>query len=146
MQPIADRMAHTLYTISKNFQFSTRILMGSINSTIYYVVLIANPIGRNLAHWKSLRNHLEILCHPIWNLVYIQISDLSHLCLMMYMYEDPISLVRCRCINIIIWCICINIISLMCINMTSLWHNEHLQICICINIRYLLSLSIDVHV
>ena len=48
MQPIADRVAQNLETISKNFQFSTRrtrILVGFI---IYYLVLIVNPMGRIL--------------------------------------------------------------------------------------------------
>jgi len=42
------RMAQNLQNISENFQFSTRrtkILMGIIISTIYYVVLIVYPMG-----------------------------------------------------------------------------------------------------
>jgi len=42
-RPIADRMAQNLEIVSKNFQFitrRTRILMGFIICTIYYVVLI----------------------------------------------------------------------------------------------------------
>jgi len=49
--PIANRMAQNLEIISKNFQFSTRrtrILMGFIIFTIYYVVLVVNPTGRTL--------------------------------------------------------------------------------------------------
>jgi len=70
LKPIADRMAQHLEIISKNFQFSTRrtrILMGFI---IDYLVLIVNPVGRILVRWKSFRNNLEILCHPICNRLY----------------------------------------------------------------------------
>jgi len=51
IQPIADRMAQNLEIVSKHFQFGTRrtrILMGFIISTIHYVVLIVNPMGRFL--------------------------------------------------------------------------------------------------
>jgi len=51
IQPIADRVAQNFEIISEKFQFSTRrtsILMGFIISTIYYVVLIVNPMGRIL--------------------------------------------------------------------------------------------------
>jgi len=44
-------VAQNLEIISKNFQFSTRrsrILMDFMISTIYYVVLIMNPMGRIL--------------------------------------------------------------------------------------------------
>ena len=71
IQPIADRVAQHLEIISKNFQFSTRrtrILMGFI---IHYLILIVNPMGRILVRWKSFRNTLEMLCHPICNLLYI---------------------------------------------------------------------------
>ena len=47
-QSIADRVAQHIEILSKNFQFSTRrtgILMGF---TIYYLVLIVNPMGRVL--------------------------------------------------------------------------------------------------
>ena len=67
VQPIADRVALHLEIISKNIQFSTRrtrILMGCIT---YYLVLIVNPMGRILARWKSFRNNLEMLGHPICN-------------------------------------------------------------------------------
>ena len=67
LQPIADRVAQHFEIISKNFQSSTRptrILMGFI---IYFLVLIVNPMGRILIHWKSFRNNLEMLCHPICN-------------------------------------------------------------------------------
>jgi len=70
VQPIPDGVAHNLEIISKNFEFSTRrtrILMGFI---IYYMVLIVNPMGRVLVRWKSLKNNLEILCHPICNRLY----------------------------------------------------------------------------
>jgi len=70
VQPIADRVAQHLEIISKNFQFSTRrtrILMGFI---IYYLVQIVNPMGRILVRWKSFRNNLEMLCHPICNWLY----------------------------------------------------------------------------
>ena len=48
VQPIADRVAPHLEILSKPFQLSnkrTRILMGC---TIYYLVLIVNPMGRIL--------------------------------------------------------------------------------------------------
>ena len=67
IQPIADRVALNLEITSKNFQFNTRrirILMGFL---IYYLVLIENPMSRILVRWKSLRNNLETLCHPICN-------------------------------------------------------------------------------
>jgi len=70
IQPIADRVALNLEIISKNFQFGTRrtrILMGC---TMYYLVLIVNPIGRILVRSKSSRNNLEIQCHPICNRLY----------------------------------------------------------------------------
>jgi len=72
IQPIADRVAQHLEIISKNFQFSTRrtsILVGFI---IYCLVLIINPLGRILVRWKSFRNNLEMLCHPICNWLYIE--------------------------------------------------------------------------
>jgi len=72
VQPIADRVAQHLEIISKNFQFSTRrtrILTGFI---IYYLVLIVNPMGRILVCWKSFRNNLEMLCHPIYNWLYLE--------------------------------------------------------------------------
>jgi len=71
IQPIADRVAQHLEIISKNLQFHTRrtrILMGFIN---YYLVLIVNPMGRMLVRWKSFRNNLEMLCHPICNWLYM---------------------------------------------------------------------------
>jgi len=74
IQPIAERVAQSLQTIPKNFQFSARILMGFIISTIYYVVLIANPMGRNLVRWKSFRNNLEILCHPVCKGLYVYMN------------------------------------------------------------------------
>jgi len=49
VQPIVDRAAQNLEITSKNFQFSTRrtkILMEFIIRTIYYVVLIVNPMDR----------------------------------------------------------------------------------------------------
>ena len=77
VQPITDRVAQHLEIISKNFRFSTRrtrILMGFI---VYYLVLIVNPMGRILVRWKSFRNNLEMLCHPICNWLYIQISHVT---------------------------------------------------------------------
>jgi len=65
IQPISDRVVQHLEIISKNFQSGTkctRILMGFI---MYYLVLIANPMGRILVRWKRLRNNLEMLCHPL---------------------------------------------------------------------------------
>jgi len=55
--PIADRMAQNLEIISKTLQLSTRrtrILMGFIVRTIYYVALIVNPMGWILVRWKVL--------------------------------------------------------------------------------------------
>ena len=71
VQPIADRVAQHPEMISKNFEFSTRrtrILMGVI---IYDLVLVVNPMGRILVRWKSFRNNLEMVCHPICNLLYV---------------------------------------------------------------------------
>jgi len=45
--------------------------MGFIISTIHDVVLIVNPMGIILVRWKSLRNNLEILCHPICTRLYL---------------------------------------------------------------------------
>jgi len=86
IQPIADRVAQHLEIISKNFQFSTRrtrILMGFIS---YYLVLIVNPMGRILVRWKSCRNNLKMLCHPICNWLYISSrvtmndAHVTHIC------------------------------------------------------------------
>jgi len=74
LHPIADRVAQNSEIISKKLQFSTRrtrILMGFIVSTIYYVVLIANPMGRIVVRLKKIINHLEILYHPTCNWLYI---------------------------------------------------------------------------
>jgi len=54
IQPNANRVAHNLEIISEKFQFSTRILMGFTIGTIYSLVLIADPIGRNLVGWIFL--------------------------------------------------------------------------------------------
>jgi len=73
IQPIADRVAQHLEIVSKNFRFSTRrtrILMGFI---MYSLVLIVNPMGRILVRWKSFRNNLEMLCHPICNGLYVRL-------------------------------------------------------------------------
>jgi len=43
---------------------------------IYYQVLIVNPMGRILVRWKSFRNNLEMLCHPICNWLYQRIRRL----------------------------------------------------------------------
>jgi len=77
VQPIADRVAQHLEVISQIFQFCTRrtrILMGFI---ICYLVLIVNPMGRILVRWKSFRDNLEMLCHPIcnWLYIYLQMSS-----------------------------------------------------------------------
>jgi len=37
----------------------------------HYLVLFVNPMGRILVRWKSFRNHLEMLCHPIYNRLYL---------------------------------------------------------------------------
>ena len=79
IQPIAARVAHNLEIISKNFQFSTRhtrIVIGFTISNSHYVVLIVNPMGRNMVRRFLFRNNLEILCHPICNwlqVIYIYI-------------------------------------------------------------------------
>ena len=65
IQPIAERVARSLQTISINFQFSTSIFMRFIISTIYSVVLIANPMGRNLVRWKVLEIILRF-CATLW--------------------------------------------------------------------------------
>ena len=70
VQPIVDRAAQNLEIDSREFQFSiwrTRIPMRFMISIIYYVVLIANPMGRIVVRLKCFRNNLEILCHPICN-------------------------------------------------------------------------------
>jgi len=71
IQPIADRVTQNLQIVSTKFQFSTRrtrILVGFI---IYYLVLIVNPMCRILVRWKSFRNNLDMLCHPICNWLYL---------------------------------------------------------------------------
>ena len=72
LQPIPDRVAQHLEIMSQNFQFNTRrtrILMGFV---IYYLALILNPMGRILVRWKSFRDNLEVLCHPICNWLYVE--------------------------------------------------------------------------
>ena len=67
IQPTEDTVAQHFEIISKNFQLSTRrtsILMGLI---VYYLVLIVSPMGRILVRWKSFRNHLGMLCYPMFN-------------------------------------------------------------------------------
>jgi len=49
---------------------------------IYYLVLIVNPMGRILVRWKSFRNILDMLCHPVCNWLYHPIS----LCLSITLY------------------------------------------------------------
>ena len=74
LQPIADKVAQNLENISKKNQFSTRrirILMGFF---IYYLVLIENPLGSIVVCYKSLKNNLEILCHPICNRIYFFVN------------------------------------------------------------------------
>jgi len=81
IQPIADWVAQNLEIISNFFQFSTRrtrILMGFISSIIYYVVLIANPIGRVVVRLKSSGKNFEILCHPICNWLYVAYTSRSN--------------------------------------------------------------------
>jgi len=73
IKPIADRVAHNLEIIAKNLLLNTRrtrIRMGFVLSTIYYVVPILNLTGRILVRCKSFRKNLEILCHPICNQLY----------------------------------------------------------------------------
>ena len=81
IQPVADTVAQNLEIISTNCRFSTgrtRILMGFIISTIYYVVLNVNPMGKILVRWKRFRNNLEILCLPICNQLYSFVWDMTH--------------------------------------------------------------------
>jgi len=77
VQPIADSVAQHLEIFSKNFQFSTRRTRILIEFIIYYLVLIVNPMGRILVRWKSFRNHLEMLWHPICNWLYMT-RDIQH--------------------------------------------------------------------
>ena len=68
IQPITDKGVQNLEIVSQNFQFSTRrtrILMGSINSTILLPGTIVNPMGNILVCGQSFRNNLKILCHHI---------------------------------------------------------------------------------
>jgi len=76
IQPIADRLAQHLEIICTNFQFSTRrtrILIGFIFCNL---ILIVNPMGRILVLWKSFRNNLEMLCHPICNRLHVYLDTL----------------------------------------------------------------------
>jgi len=75
LQPIAERVAQHLEIISKNFQFTTRHTRSLMGFIIYYLVLIANPMSRILVRWKSFRNILEILCHPICNWLYLDAQE-----------------------------------------------------------------------
>jgi len=66
MKQTADRVAHNLEIIAKNFLLNTRrtrIRRGFALSTIYYVVPIVNLTGRILVRCKSFGKNLEILCH-----------------------------------------------------------------------------------
>ena len=79
LQPIADWVAQHLEIISKHFRFSTRRTRTLMGLIIYCLVLIVNPMGRILVRWKSLRNTLEIVCHPICNWLYLMISSVTRL-------------------------------------------------------------------
>ena len=64
----------------------------------YYAVLIVKPMGRILVRWKSLRNNLKIMCHPICNqlemyidifisiYIYIYIHVYVYICINIYTY------------------------------------------------------------
>ena len=88
VEPIADRVAHHLENISKNFRFSTkrtRILMGLI---FYYLVLIVNPMGGILVCWKSFKMNLEIQGHPICNQLYmcVRMCICAYVCVYVHTY------------------------------------------------------------
>ena len=86
IQPIADRVAQHLEIISINFQYSTRrtrILMGFV---IYSLVLIVNPMDRILVRWKSFRNNLEMLCHPMCNVLYFIFTEESNISILTDIY------------------------------------------------------------
>jgi len=104
VQPIANRVAQHVETISKNFQFSTsrtRILMGFI---IYYLVLIVNPMGLILVRWKKIINNLEMLCHPICNWLYVwectcvRVKKTLPWCLSSRRPRDLLCVCMCTCV------------------------------------------------
>jgi len=73
-------VTQNLEIISKKFQFSTRstrIIIGFIISTIYDVVLIANPMGRNVV--RLFRTNLEILVTPYLQLVVLAVDPLRNI-------------------------------------------------------------------
>jgi len=45
---------------------------------IYYMVLLVNPMGRILVRRKWFTNILEILCHPICNVLYLHVPTPSY--------------------------------------------------------------------
>ena len=55
----------------KNFEFSTRRTRILMVLVMFYLVLNVNPMGRILVRWKSFKNNLEMLCHPICNWLYV---------------------------------------------------------------------------
>jgi len=69
IQPMAHSVAQHLEILPKHSQLSTRRTRIPIRFIIYYLVLIANPMGRILVRWKRFRNHLEMLCHTTCNAV-----------------------------------------------------------------------------
>ena len=44
--------------------------------TIYYLVLIINPMGRILVRWNFFRNNLGMLWHTICNWLYVSFVGL----------------------------------------------------------------------
>jgi len=94
IQPIADRVAQHLEILFKNFPCNTRRTRIRMGFIIYYLVLIVNPMGRIWVRWKSFRNNLEMLCHPICNWLYILWTYAMNLRVplhFMYIYYQPIS-------------------------------------------------------
>jgi len=53
--------------------------MGFIISTIYDVVLIANPMGRNVVCANFFRNNLEILVTPYLQLAVLAVDPLRNI-------------------------------------------------------------------
>ena len=99
IQPIADRVAQHLEIISENFQFSTRRTRILMEFVTYYLVLIITPMGRILIRWKSFRDNLEILRHPICNRLYME-----YICIWMCTWKFiHIYMQICMCIYVCIY-------------------------------------------
>ena len=79
VKPIADRVAQYLEIISKTFDLLPGVPGFSWDSSCILLVLIVNSMGRILVRWKSFRNNLEILCHPICNWLYVESELVAHM-------------------------------------------------------------------